>query len=503
MINIESKNLSKSFGSFRALSDLSLNFEAKKIHAVIGENGAGKSTLMKLLFGLLRPDSGEFFVDGKRVEFDNSADAILAGIGMVQQHFCLVENLSALDNIILGTEPTKGLKLDRELALKNLISKLPDESLHVPWHQKVSELSVGFRQRIEILKLLYRDSKFLILDEPTAVLTPQEIASFFSLLLRLKESGRTIVLITHKLAEVFSVCDNYHVLRQGKLIASGVVADTTQMQIVKHMIGRDLNLPKESESVKIQKPKVETSLEFKNVSTRLQQRGQLKNVSLSIMAGEVLGIAGVEGSGQSKLVETLLGLTPFDGELHFMNKKIDEHTSTKIIRDMGLALIPEDRHTQGIWLEESCSKNLIIGIESEFQSGIFFDEAKIRSTGDGWLKEFDVRLSDLSQPISSLSGGNQQKLVFAREILGRKVKLIVCHQPTRGVDLGAIEKIHAEILRMKALGISCLLLSSELDELFSLSDRICVMFDGRVNGIFDRSQFSKNEIGKAMTGASK
>ncbi len=498
MITIESKNLSKSFGSCHALTDLSLKFDSQKIHAVIGENGAGKSTFMKLMFGLMQPTSGEIAIDGKVIDIKNSQIAIKAGIGMVQQHFCLVENLSAIDNIILGTEPVKGFKLDRELALKELIAKLPDESLHVPWHQKVSDLSVGFRQRIEILKLLYRDSQFLILDEPTAVLTPQEIISFFSLLRQLKEMGRTIVLITHKLGEVFSVCDQYHVLRQGRLVTSGLVSETTQSQIVKHMIGRDLKTPDESSLVhELSSQKL---LEYVGVSTLSQTRGQLKNISLSVNAGEILGIAGVEGSGQSKLVETLLGIDAFEGRIRFLGNEIDRTTSTKQVRDMGLALIPEDRQTQAIWLEETCSKNLIIGIEDQFQSGVFFDDDKIRKTSEVWLKEFDVRLVDMSQEISSLSGGNQQKLVFAREVLGRKPKFIVCHQPTRGVDLGAIEKIHSEILNLKRLGISCLLISSELDELMAISDRICVLFEGKLTGEFQRAQFSKNEIGKAMTG---
>ncbi len=501
MITIESQNLSKSYGDCHALTDLSLRFESQKIHAIVGENGAGKSTLMKLLFGLIQPTSGSVLIDGKKVALKNSRDAINAGIGMVQQHFCLVENLSAIDNIILGTEPMKGLRLDREKALRELMAKLPEESLHVPWHQKVSELSVGFRQRIEILKLLYRDSQFLILDEPTAVLTPQEIASFFSLLRHLKEMGRTIVLITHKLGEVFSVCDQYHVLRQGRFIASGVVAETSQNQIVKYMIGRELVVESASrEKVNLTSDKL---LEYSGVSTIDQRRGQLKNISLSISPGEILGIAGVEGSGQSLLVETLLGLCPFVGHIYFLNSDIKPGDSTKSIRKMGLALVPEDRHTQAVWLDETCSKNLIIGIEEQFENGIFFDEDKIKKTGTAWLKEFDVRLTDAEQPISSLSGGNQQKIVFAREILGRKPKFIICHQPTRGVDLGAIEKIHSEIVRLKNLGVSCLLISSELEELMSLSDRICVLFDGVVTGEFQRTEFSKNEIGKAMTGVAK
>ncbi len=499
MINLESKNLSKSFGSFQALSKLSLRFEAKKIHAVVGENGAGKSTLMKLLFGLLQPSEGEIWINQKPVKMQSSKDALAYGIGMVQQHFCLVENLSALDNIILGNEPVKGPQLKRGQALEELIRKLPDKNLHIPWEQKVSELSVGFRQRIEILKLLYRDSKFLILDEPTAVLTPQEIASFFSLLKTLKEMGKTIVLITHKLTEVFSVCDQYHVLRQGKLIASGLVAETSQSEIVRHMIGREPISIAENPRKDVQGG--EAALEFQDVSTLLQQRGQLKKISLRISPGEILGIAGVEGSGQSKLVDSLLGLSPFEGRIRFLGKELkSSETTTKDIRKMGLALIPEDRLTQAVWPEESCLKNLIIGIEDDFKTKIFFDDDKIRQTGGKWLKEFDVRLTNIDQSISSLSGGNQQKLVFAREILGRKIQFLICHQPTRGVDLGAIEKIHAEILGLKNAGISCLLVSSELDELMALSDRICVLFNGQVSGEFDRANFSKAEIGKAMTG---
>jgi len=499
---IESKNLSKSFGSTQALSDFSLKFEEHKIHAVLGENGAGKSTLMKLLFGLLKPTSGEIFIDAKKVEFQNSLDAIAEGIGMVQQHFCLVESLSAIDNIILGAEPCKNLVLDRDNALQELKAKLPDKSLHVPWHQKVSELSVGYRQRIEILKLMYRESKFLILDEPTAVLTPQEIKSFFALLLRLKEMGRTIVLITHKLNEVFAVCDQYHVLRSGNLIASGEVASATHSQLVKFMIGRDLQNTGLSQAPALSNDSSPSSkaLVFAGVSTEQGVRGALKNISLHVMKGEILGVAGVEGSGQTKLIEALLRICSFEGRIKFLDYDISNESRTKEIRDMGLALIPEDRHTQAIWLEESCAKNFIIGIEENFQKNYFFDEEKIHAQTSSWQKEFSVKLQSLSQSISSLSGGNQQKLVFAREILGREPKFIICHQPTRGVDLGAIEKIHAEIFRLRNSGVSCLLISSELDELVSLSDRIYVLYDGKISGEFKRSDFSRDDIGRAMMG---
>jgi ABC-type uncharacterized transport system ATPase subunit len=493
---IESKNLSKSFGSFTALSELSLKFESQKIHAVLGENGAGKSTLMKLLFGLYQPSSGEILINSQKVIFENTMDAIKAGIGMVQQHFCLVENMTALDNIILGAEPVKGISLDRNGALKDLESKLLDQSLHVPWHRNVSELSIGYRQRIEILKLMYRDSQFLILDEPTAVLTPQEIASFFSLLRRLKELGRTIVLITHKLQEVFEVCDQFHVLRAGKHIASGEVSQTTPAELVKYMIGRELvSLEKTRESLPGQ-----TLLKFSKVSTEVSQRGALKNIYLQIQAGEICGVAGVEGSGQSKLIEALMGLCSFTGEIEFLGQTLSEQSSTDAVRKAGLALIPEDRHSQAIWLEESCAKNLVIGIEDKFEKNNFFDEAKIRFEVKPWLEQFDVRLHSVEQEISSLSGGNQQKIVFAREVLGRQPRFIICHQPTRGVDLGAIEKIHGEILRLRNKGVSCLLISSELEELMSLSDRMIVMFDGQISGEFKRNEFSKNDIGRAMTG---
>lgn len=495
-IRVETRKVSQQFGSFWALQDLSLNFEPGKIHAVLGENGAGKSTLMKILFGLQKPSLGEIYIDGQRQEFKSALDAIHLGLGMVQQHFCLVENLSAIDNIILGAEPTNMGLVDRERAKSYLESKLNDEHLKIPWDTQVSELGVGYRQRIEILKLLYRDAQFLILDEPTAVLTPQEIKSFFNSLKQLKKQGRTIVMITHKINEVFEVCDEFHVIRSGKFIASGDVSKSSPSELVRHMIGRELA----SFEIKNQNPG-EIKLKLDQVSADTELGSALKQINLNIRAGEIVGIAGVEGSGQSSLVDCLMGLCEFDGKIQFLEQIYTHKLQTKLLRQKGLSLVPEDRHTQAISLDESCEMNMIVGLEENFQQSGFFDSNKIKQITAEWIKKFDIKLSSLEQKISGLSGGNQQKLVFAREILGRDCQFLICHQPTRGVDLGAIESIHNEILKLRDQMKACLLLSSELDELIKLSDRIYVMFKGAIVAEFNRSEFSREKIGEAMTGA--
>ena len=494
---LETRQLTKTFGAFSAVKDISLSFQKGMIHAVLGENGAGKSTLMKLLFGLHSPTSGEIVLDGKSVVWRDSMDAIRNGLGMVQQHFSLVEPMSAIDNIMLGAEVAGPFgQLRRKQAIELIESLLPSPMLAVPWETKVQDLSVGFRQRVEILKLLFRDARVLFLDEPTAVLTPQEVQDFFSVLRALRDEGRTIILITHKIAEVFSLCDTYTVLRRGEVTAKGLVSETTPEALVESMIGRKVGDLPQSRT----KAKDDLVIEADNVSQTESGRGVLKSVSLNVRAGEIVGIAGVEGSGQSQFVDALIGLKSVNGKLAVMGSSVNEG-STKQVRNAGVGLVPEDRNVQGLWGDVSCIQNSIIGLEDEFLKNGIFNDSKVREAALEWTKGFDVRTSSLENSANSLSGGNQQKLIFSREVSGRKPKLLICHQPTRGVDLGAIELIHTSLLQLREKGLGILVLSSELDELLALCDRLYVFFEGRTVAEFARNDFDRLKIGRAMTGA--
>ena len=486
-LRLGTRNLTKRFGSFTAVSEVSLSFEPGLIHAVLGENGAGKSTLMKLLFGLHHPTSGEILVNGEPVEWRSSMDSIRRGLGMVQQHFTLVEPLSAIDNIMLGAEVASGLgRLGRAAAIKRIEALLPSRSLAVPWLMPVEKMTVGQKQRVEILKLLFRESKILFLDEPTAVLTPSEIDEFFDVLRELKKQGRTIVLITHKINEVLQLCDTYTILRQGRMVGAGRVADSSADQIIEMMIGKKL-----PEFDFVRPPAgADLALECRNVS----------GIDLQVRSGEIVGVAGVEGSGQSQFVDALMGLRDFDGEMKLHGEKI-EPRQTELVRRSGLGLVPEDRHHQGLWLDQSCHDNMVIGLESRFIKNAVFQRSMLVDTTAKWAREFDVRSANLDVPVGALSGGNQQKVIFAREVTGRKPRFLICHQPTRGVDLGAIDLIHRKLMELRNDGLGILVLSSELDELLKICDRLYVFFNGKVSACFERSQFDRMKIGAAMTGA--
>ncbi|MES2964441.1 MAG: ABC transporter ATP-binding protein [Bdellovibrionota bacterium] len=494
---LEARHLTKTFGACTAVSDVTMRFTPGKIYAVLGENGAGKSTLIRLLFGLHQPTSGEVAIDGAKVSFSSSLDAIERGIGMVQQHFSLVEPLSAIDNIMLGAEVTSGPGiLDRKAAIAKLEALLPSASLAVPWETPVADLTVGQKQKVEILKLLFRDSKILFLDEPTAVLTPLEIEELFFVLRKLREQGRTIVLVTHKLGEVMQVCDEFYVLRQNSLVGSGSINETNVDGIVELMIGRKLP------PFDLARPPSKTTIALRVSELREDsvKRGRLDGISLEVRAGEIVGIAGVEGSGQSHLVEAIMGLRDYSGRVDILGRETAPF-QTSIVRDLGVGLVPEDRHEQALWLDETSAHNMMIGLEDRFLRHHVFDEKAIDEKTGEWSKAYDVRFSSLGATAGSLSGGNQQKLIFAREVAGREPKLLICHQPTRGVDLGAIDLIHRKIVGLRNEGLAVLLLSSELDELMKLSDRIIVFFEGRVSAEFARAEFDRLAIGKAMTTA--
>lgn len=495
--HLSTRELRKKFGEFTAVDDVTLSFEPGLIHAVLGENGAGKSTLMKLLFGLHTPSSGEILINQKPVVWRDTMSAIRAGLGMVQQHFTLVDSLSVIDNIMMGEETCSFFgTLRRGEAIARLNQLLPSDRLSLPWLEKVETLGVGQKQRVEILKLLFREAQILFLDEPTAVLTPAEINDFFDILRLLKAAGKTVVLITHKINEVLELCDTYSILRQGKLVAQGQVAGATTDTIVEAMIGRKLP---EFIFERTAYP-AQSLLLARRLSEKSDAADAVHELDLEVQAGEIHGIAGVEGAGQKAIVDMILGLKPHLGELSVLGDS-PRLGGSRQVRDRGLGLIPEDRLEEALWLDESCSTNMMIGLEDSFTSCGIIQHGLIREKTTAWAQEFDVRTASFEAPVRSLSGGNQQKVVFSREVIGRKPKLLICYQPTRGVDLGAIDLIHRKILELRNQGLGVLLISSELDELLKLSDRITVLLKGRASLELHRDAFDKMRIGSAMTGA--
>lgn len=502
--------VTRAIGSCRAVDGVTASFKPSKIHAILGENGAGKSTLMKLLFGLSQPSEGSIEVDGVVRHWRTPADAIGAGLGMVQQHFTLVETLSVIDNIMLGYESVSfGGVLNRSRAIKELESALPSKALSLDWNRMVSDLSVGEKQKVEILKLIARDAKILVLDEPTAVLSPQEIDGLFAILKGLRDQGRTIFVITHKLAEVFEHCDTWFVLRAGKSTGAGEVRTAKLEHVIRAMVGT--TVPPLGLRARAKAGGAELS--FTGVSV-LNRENTLQDLSFDVKSGEILGIAGVDGSGQSEIVDALLGLNAFKGEIEVLGKTMpnepspDESASNlRKLREDGLALVSEDRHSQALWLDETPTVNAGLGFERQngFVKNGWLSSTTWQQTTDVWIKAFDVRFLSKESPTGRLSGGNQQKLIFARELLARPLKLIVVHQPTRGVDFAAIRLIHERILEARTAGVAVLLISSELDELIALSDRMLVLCGGRATGRFDRSYsgaaFDREKIGGAMTGA--
>jgi general nucleoside transport system ATP-binding protein len=487
---------------YRALDGVSAQFEAGRIHAVLGENGAGKSTLMKILFGLVRPSGGTVYVDGAAVKFSSPTDAIRAGLGMVQQHFSLVDTLSVIDNIMLGHEAVQpGGRLDRAKAIKELEAALPSEDLRLDWHRMVGELSIGEQQRVEILKLIARKAQILVLDEPTAVLSPREIESLFSVLKDLKAHGRTIFVITHKLSEVFDHCDTWMVLRAGKFVGSGEIATTTRSEIVRAMVGADV--PPLGERAHVEVNRSEPSIRVSNLTAQAKAV-KLDGLSFEVRPGEIVGIAGVDGSGQTELVNTLIGLQDFSGEVQVLGNVLDgaadEANASAMLRGLlssGLALVSEDRHHQGLWMDQSVWMNANLGYKDEH----WLNLSQWELDAQRFSREYDVRAPGLNTEVRNLSGGNQQKLIFAREMMSRPVKLLVAHQPTRGVDLAAVQLIHRKILAARAAGAAVLVISSELDELFALADRLLVMAGGKISGEFDREGqegFDRNRVGDAM-----
>ena len=500
---IELKGISKSFGPVEANKDISIRVMPGTIHGIIGENGAGKSTLMSILFGFYKADAGEIFIHGKKTQIPDSQAAISAGIGMVFQHFKLVENFTVLENVILGAEDGGLLRPSLAKARKTLKELEQEYELHVDPDALIQDIGVGRQQRVEILKALYRKADILILDEPTGVLTPAEADQLFRILNRLREEGKTIILITHKLREIMEITDTVSVMRRGQMTATVKTAETSPAQLAELMVGRKVLLRVDKKPAA---PK-ETVLDVQDLRvTDSKGVARLKGISLTLRAGEILGIAGVSGNGQSELLEVLGGMQNGTGTVRVNGEEIDltgRASDGQSRRARGIAHVPEDRQREGLIMEFSAWENTIFGYHRDpaFQRGPFMDNAKIIEDAKGKIERFDVRPPDARLAAKNFSGGNQQKLVLARE-MERNPDLLLIGQPTRGVDIGAIEFIHQQIIALRDAGKAILLVSVELEEILSLSDRIAVMFDGQIMGERLPEATDEKELGMMMAGMS-
>jgi ABC-type uncharacterized transport system ATPase subunit len=494
--------IDKHFGAVHANRGASLLVREGEIHALVGENGAGKSTLVKILSGMTPADGGTIEVRGRDVTGWTTAEAIAAGVGMVHQHFMLVPTLTVAENVVLGREPLRAGRFDRaraELAVRELCEQ---SGLEVPANRLVADLSVGEAQRVEILKLLYRGARVLLLDEPTAVLSPPEVAELWKVLRRLRDGGATVVLITHKLDEVMAVSENVTVMRMGETVATMATRDTSPEKIAKAMVGRDVDL-RIREGPSAAGPEGATVLEVRHLVVRGPRiEKAVHDVSFALAAGEILGIAGVEGNGQTELLEAIAGIRAITSGTITLGGADVTRRSVHTRGEAGLSHIPEDRHRRGLILDYSIADNLILGQQHRYTTNGMLDHDAIIEHARHRIIEYDIRPTDPSLPARSLSGGNQQKIVVARE-MSRAFSVLLAAQPTRGVDVGAIEFIHAELRRVRDEGKAVLLVSAELKEVLTLSDRIAVMYGGRLVAMFLRKDASEEVIGPFMTGAKR
>ena len=495
---VEMKNIVKSFGEVHAVKDGQFNLIKGEIHSLIGENGAGKSTMMKLLYGMYPIDSGEIIVKGQSMGKLDPKLAIQHGIGMVHQEFMLVNDLTVLENVILGFEPKKGLQIDFDKARKEIQHFIDQYNMEIQLDKKVSQISVGEAQRVEIIKTLMRGADIIILDEPTAVLTPQETRKLFEILNNLKKEQKSLVFISHKLNEVMEISDRISVMRQG--LHMGIVSkeETSPLDLTKKMIGREVFLHIDKTYEKAGK----RILDVQDVWIPSQKESsKIRGLSLHVNEGEIVGIAGIDGNGQSELIEAITGLRPVEKGHIFLDGKEITNLSPKKVREVGLAHIPEDRNTRGLNRTMSIEENLV-AVEVDkapFSRGMVMNTAAMDRHSEEMVKRFDIRPTDYKLPTSSLSGGNAQKVVVAREVSMNK-KLLVAAQPTRGVDIGAIESIQKTLEEAKKNGAGVLLVSTELEEITSLSDRIIVIHEGTITGELSAGEANENNLGLLMMG---
>jgi simple sugar transport system ATP-binding protein len=501
---VEMHNISKQFPLVLANDDVTFSVQKGEIHALVGENGAGKSTLMNILYGLLHSDSGTIAVNGKAAHFLGPGDSIAQGIGMVHQHFMLIPPLTVAENVVLGREPSKRGFVDKASANKT-VKELSDRyGLKVDPTAKVETLSVGIEQRIEIIKVLYRGAEILILDEPTAVLTPQEVDELFEILRSLIDQGKTIIFITHKLQEVMAVADTVTVMRRGKVVGTVSTKNTTRQEIATMMVGRQVLFRVE----RTQAEPGEVVLTVKDLNA-LDNKNlpALRDISFGVREGEILGIAGVEGNGQTELVEVLTGLRKAQSGRVDLNGQVITNCSPRLIRKNGTGHIPEDRHRRGLVLEFDVAQNMVLGIHyrKPFVRHLGLDVINfgpIREKAQRLLQEFDIRPPDHENLAGNLSGGNQQKVIVAREF-DQNPKLLIAAQPTRGIDVGSIEFIHQRLLQARDKGKAVLLISADLEEILSISDKIAVMYEGQIVGTLDPAEATEERLGLMMTGGGK
>lgn len=499
---VEMLNIRKEFPGVVACDDITLQLRKGEIHALLGENGAGKSTLMSILFGLYQPDRGRILIRGKEVNIANPNVANDLGIGMVHQHFKLVHNFTVTENIILGQELKKGIVIDTKTAAVRIKELSEKYGLNVDPYAKIEDVSVGMQQRVEILKMLYRNAEVLIFDEPTAVLTPQEIQELMKIMSNLIAEGKSIILITHKLKEIKAIADRCTVIRRGKLIGTVNVAETSEDKLAEMMVGR----PVLFKVAKAEREPGQEVLRIENLSVK-NNRGVLglKNFSLTVRAGEIVGIAGVDGNGQTELVEAITGLRKGESGRIILGGQDITNLSIRERNNMGMAFIPEDRHKHGLILDYTIEENLILKLyyKEPFSKNGLLDRKAITQHAERVISQFDVRAGEGAAALArSLSGGNQQKAIVGREI-DQNAELLIAVQPTRGLDVGAIEYIHKRLVEQRDKGKAILLVSLELDEILSLSDRIAVINSGEIVGIVKAAETNENEVGIMMAGVKR
>ncbi len=494
---IEFKSVTKKFGKVLAVDHVDLSIEKGEIHSVIGENGAGKTTLMRILYGMYRPNEGKIIINSEETNFSSPKDAIAKGIGMVHQNFMLVDGFTVYENVVLGLEPKKGITFNRKRARKTVEDLTHKYSMEINVKEHVENLSVGLQQKVEILKLLYRNANVLIFDEPTAVLTPQETAKLFEILRIFKKAEKTVIFISHKLKEVKEISDRITVMRKGKNLGTFENPDLSEERLAEMIAGRKLS----KLDVFPSKPGKRV-IELRNVSFSKNGLRVLKNVNLEVREGEIVGIAGVVGNGQSELEEIVSGMKiPQSGEIMFSGKNVT-HSSVKERRKIGMVYIPEDRIRTGLAPIATVRENLLMGHQNKEKFlGKFalLKRRKIDKFAENLVNNYDVTCKSIEEQVGTLSGGNMQKIVIAREF-SHDAKFLMISQPTRGVDVGGIEFIHRRILEMKRANVAILLISADLDEILSLSDRILVMYEGKIVYSVERTRANANEIGLAMLG---
>ena len=500
---IEMLNITKEFPGIKANDNVTLQLRRGEIHALLGENGAGKSTLMSILFGLYQPTSGTIKMNGQEVHINNPNDANDLNIGMVHQHFKLVECFSVLDNIVLGVEPTRGLFLEKKGARERVMALSDKYGLKVDPDALISDITVGMQQRTEILKMLYRDNDVLIFDEPTAVLTPQEIEELMKIMKNLAKEGKSILFITHKLNEIMEVADRCTILRKGKYIGTVDIKDTTKEELSRMMVGRDVSFSVDKKPA--QPGETVLKVEHMTVPSKVHSNNAVKDVSFNVRRGEIVCIAGIDGNGQSEFVQALTGLEKMSaGKIIFEGKDITNATIREKSK-AGMSHIPEDRHKHGLVLDYTLEQNMVLQRywDHEFQTGGFIKNKAVRTYSDKLIEQYDVRSGQGSSTVvRSMSGGNQQKAIIAREI-DKDPELLVAVQPTRGLDVGAIEYIHKQLVAQRDSGKAVLLVSLELDEVMDVSDRILVMYEGELVGQLDPKQITVEELGLYMAGAKR